>query len=239
MEESNVSYIYGLVDPRTNEIRYIGKADNFKKRLSEHLRPANLKMGGHKNHWIKQLLSINLEPEIIILEIVDSKNCYEKEKEWIRFYGRENLTNDTDGGEGVCNLSPEGKDKITGKNNHNFGKTPTEETKRKMSENHADYSGENHPLFGKSRPITTREKISLTITGTQRKNEYIGLTYRKKENSWQVRISYCGARINLGYFIYKVEAALAYNEVALELWGWRAKLNDISQEEIDKLWEIE
>lgn len=38
------------------------------------------------------------------------------------------------------------KQKISGKNNHNFGKIPTKETKEKMSLSH---KGKNNPMFGK------------------------------------------------------------------------------------------
>jgi hypothetical protein len=36
-----------------------------------------------------------------------------------------------------------------GKNNHNFGKHPSEEARAKMRANHADVKGEKHPMFGK------------------------------------------------------------------------------------------
>lgn len=37
-----------------------------------------------------------------------------------------------------------------GENNHFYGKHHTEETKRKMSDNHANVSGENNPMYGKN-----------------------------------------------------------------------------------------
>ena len=42
-------------------------------------------------------------------------------------------------------------------------------------------------------------------------------------------------------FKYEMEAAMAWNEMALDLYGWKIKdrLNKITQEEIDKLWEEE
>lgn len=43
-----------------------------------------------------------------------------------------------------------------GGNNHTF----SEEVKQKMSKNHADFSGENHPLYGKHHSDETRRKMS-------------------------------------------------------------------------------
>lgn len=45
------------------------------------------------------------------------------------------------------------------------GKNLTEEMKRKISENHADVSGENNPMYGKSFSRKHREKISKANSG--------------------------------------------------------------------------
>lgn len=38
----------------------------------------------------------------------------------------------------------------------------SEETRKKISENHADFSGKNHPLYGTHRSNETKDKISKT-----------------------------------------------------------------------------
>lgn len=48
----------------------------------------------------------------------------------------------------------------TGENHPRFGKHHSEETRRKMRENHADISGKNHPMYGKHLNEETRKKIS-------------------------------------------------------------------------------
>lgn len=48
----------------------------------------------------------------------------------------------------------------------------SEETKRKMSDNHADFSGENNPLFGKHHSEETKNKMSEAQTGE--KNHMFG-----------------------------------------------------------------
>ncbi len=61
-------------------------------------------------------------------------------------------------------LSPETRqllsDAKSGENNPNYGKHPSPETRRKMSENHADVSGENHPMYGKHHSPEARQKMS-------------------------------------------------------------------------------
>jgi group I intron endonuclease len=276
-------YIYGLIDPRNNKIRYIGWCINPSGRLKSHLMSSQLKRNTHKINWIKQLLSINLKPILEILEIVSITDYAIKEQWWIKIFGRENLTNSTDGGEGTLNPSDETREKISksqigrkmsqetrdrmsksqkgkhvagtkkseeskkkqsesrkGDKNPNFGKKMSEEQKIKISKARINkYVGEASPNFGKPKSLETRKKLSYENTGKMQKYGYIGISYLKESGHWQTRISYCGETIILGTFPSKIEAALAYNEAALEFWGWKAKLNIISQEEIDKLWEME
>lgn len=82
----------------------------------------------------------------------------------------------TDGGEGMCGWSPsdewrrkqsenkkgiplteEAKRKIS---IANTGHSCSEETRKKISEHHADFSGENHPMYGKHPSEETRQKMS-------------------------------------------------------------------------------
>jgi hypothetical protein len=103
------TYIYTLSDPRYKDcIRYVGKADNPKQRLTcGHLQSASLKTKTIKNSWIKSLKKENLVP---ILDIIDEIN-YESSAEW-KFWEQHyislyktwgfNLTNGTQGGEGFA-----------------------------------------------------------------------------------------------------------------------------------------
>ena len=49
------------------------------------------------------------------------------------------------------------------KYNNNYG-TRIEKAKIKMKENHADYSGEKHPMYGKHHTQETKNKISKALT---------------------------------------------------------------------------
>lgn len=63
----NTFEIYGLCDPLTNEIRYVGKANNRFERLKTHLLSA--KKGSSPVHcWLRSLTQRGLKPIVILLE---------------------------------------------------------------------------------------------------------------------------------------------------------------------------
>lgn len=95
-------YIYALVDPRYNDIRYVGKSLKPQLRLKQHINEKACNRG--KISWIEDLKKSELVPEMRILETCDERNWDERERWWIK-YGRENgweLLNLTEGGESVC-----------------------------------------------------------------------------------------------------------------------------------------
>lgn len=100
----NIIYIYGLIDPITAEVRYIGKSIRPKERLTNHMNEVS---NCHRSHWLQSLKSIGLKPEMVILEELDGASDWQAvERKWIQ-YGRGAkwpLTNNTDGGDGVCGL---------------------------------------------------------------------------------------------------------------------------------------
>ena len=61
-------HIYILKDPINNEIRYVGKSDNPKERLIEHIRKSKYTKT-YKNNWIQNLLRDEKKP---ILEIIET-----------------------------------------------------------------------------------------------------------------------------------------------------------------------
>ena len=95
--------IYGLVDPITNEIRYVGKSCKGLERPKEHMWPFSLKNKSKKNSWIKKLMAVGLKPSIVVIETCGlQESLDEREIYWISFYRKinKNLTNMTDGGTG-------------------------------------------------------------------------------------------------------------------------------------------
>ena len=103
--------IYGLVDPRTNTIRYVGKTkQSLKIRLSRHINDKP-KHNTYKYNWICSLKKEGVVPIIIELESCDETNWIEREKYWIKKI--DNLTNLTTGGEGINYFAEEVLKKIS------------------------------------------------------------------------------------------------------------------------------
>jgi hypothetical protein len=62
--------IYGLFDPETGALRYIGKANNSAKRLKQHLREYR-RSKTPVYAWIGKLVRKGLSPEMRVLETAD------------------------------------------------------------------------------------------------------------------------------------------------------------------------
>jgi hypothetical protein len=92
-------FIYALLDPRTEEIRYVGKTiQPINDRYSAHISVAKYnRKTDHAHCWIKSLLSVGLRP---IMKILEETFDIVRETFWINFYrSKYKLTNFTDGGE--------------------------------------------------------------------------------------------------------------------------------------------
>lgn len=104
---SEWKHIYGLVDPETGEIRYIGKSIRPAQRLQNHMNEVS---NCHRSHWLQSLKRRGLRPELVILESVHGEWPWqESERYWIKRLKALGcrLTNNTSGGDGVSDLPPE------------------------------------------------------------------------------------------------------------------------------------
>lgn len=96
----NTTYIYALRYPTSGDIRYVGKANNPKKRFREHLR-TDRTASSHKKNWILYLLRKGLIPKLEILEEVPMEDWKERERYYIiKCRKKYKLTNCANGGEG-------------------------------------------------------------------------------------------------------------------------------------------
>ena len=50
----NNNVIYILLEPETNEIRYVGKAVDLYSRIRNHYKPSKLISKTHKNNWVNK-----------------------------------------------------------------------------------------------------------------------------------------------------------------------------------------
>lgn len=78
---SKPHYIYGLFDPTTGEIRYIGRTWNVDKRYKTHCFTIDK---SPKAQWIKSLAANGQRPEVAILqECSDTSDAKRAEYDWI------------------------------------------------------------------------------------------------------------------------------------------------------------
>ena len=96
--------LYALVDPRNKHVyRYLGITNNPDFRLWKHVDESRKFNTSHKHAWIRSLLKVGLEPDMIVLERVSTqKEVKELEKSAIKHYRDRghDLTNSTAGGDG-------------------------------------------------------------------------------------------------------------------------------------------
>jgi predicted GIY-YIG superfamily endonuclease len=96
-----VIYIYALLDPDTEEVRYIGKTNDLNKRMSGHC-TVNRNPKTHKARWINKLIAQGKTPKMLVIEECNEDTWEEAECRWIAHYRTVNnkLTNIADGGRG-------------------------------------------------------------------------------------------------------------------------------------------
>lgn len=105
-------HIYGLIDPVSGGLRYIGKSIRPAQRLANHM---NEQSNCHRSHWLQSLKRQGLKPELIIIETIHGEWPWqESERFWIK-RARELgclLTNNTSGGDGVSDLPLETRERM-------------------------------------------------------------------------------------------------------------------------------
>lgn len=160
-------YIYGLYDPRNDELRYIGKSKDPNQRLFDHLSTVKNNEISSKANWLRELISEGYIPLVKILEKTDDINWEEAEKRWIR-EGREkglNLLNVADGGNNPPDWlgkkqSPYHVQKRVEARKAKGNYHHSEETRKKISENRkGKATGTDNGFYGKKHPREIMDKI--------------------------------------------------------------------------------
>ncbi len=163
------TFIYGLFDPITNKLRYVGKTNNPSNRLRQHVYAANhyTKKNTHVLNWVRKLLRNGEKPKLKVLEEVSINNWQEAEVRWIdacRNLGID-LVNTTEGGRAPV-ATEETRRKIS---ESKKGRHHSEETKRKI----ALKSMGRQANLGNRHTQETKEKISLSKKGRKSTPEHI------------------------------------------------------------------
>jgi hypothetical protein len=158
--------LYALMDPRTDEMRYIGQSRNTKLRDKGHFNQCKY-YETPKDLWIRELRAAGMRPDTIVLEEVHPNARDERERYWIK-RARER-------GVPLLNIGPGGR---------GTGFPPTPETRRKISESN---KGKGHSLEwraahaafmrGRKQSPELRAKRAAAIVANQnaRKWDYIAI----------------------------------------------------------------
>ncbi len=111
MPDARPWFIYALADPRDDEIRYIGKSVDVATRVKCHMRDQG---STRKARWLRSLVALGLEPSVMLLQ--SGTGDWEiAERAWIALLGeRYDLTNATEGGDGLHGPGAETREKIAG-----------------------------------------------------------------------------------------------------------------------------
>lgn len=96
------TFIYALICPSSNEVKYIGKSNNPERRLRDH----QTDFRGHeynKAMWFRQMRNNGTKPILEIIEEVPIGIWREEEEWWISYfkYIGANLLNIQSGGNGL------------------------------------------------------------------------------------------------------------------------------------------
>lgn len=105
-------HIYALIDPDTNQVRYVGKSIRPELRLQNHMNDVS---NCHRSHWLQSLKRKGAMPRMVILETIEGEWPWQEvERFWIK-RGRAlgwPLTNNTAGGDGVDGLPEEARERL-------------------------------------------------------------------------------------------------------------------------------
>lgn len=163
-------FIYTLSDPRSQQIRYVGKTDNPKRRLRSHMSNSG---STHVARWIQSLKKEGLKPTMKILEtIYDPQELYwqQCERLWIKVLGEIgcSLTNLDSGGNSGKKASAETRAKQSAAAKRRIVSL---ETRAKLSISSRNMSPESKAKISESlrlRPKSIRDSAALKMRGQKR-----------------------------------------------------------------------
>lgn len=228
------AFIYALIDPRNEEIRYIGKSVNPAHRfkyghMNEFKRYKSGKVKGyHKLYWIDELHKEGLEPRLCIIEEVQDDNWQEREKQFIRNCILQGcrLVNISEGGDGCGGMKgrrqTEKQRQIMRDRWKNGFSIPREAILRA-----AETRKKNHPpkpTLPKPSKEQTQEKMRAMAKGNERRANLLWTLQRPDGSVISIRnlAKFCKIE-NLDYSSFlrwKVAGKLGLPSTAPRIYGW-------------------
>lgn len=146
-----LTFIYARLEPDSDEIRYVGKADDPQGRLMRHISRAK-RQKNHCANWLRSLAARGLLPRTEIIAEVPVSEWQFWEKHFIKCF--------QDLGFDLVNATPGGDGFGSGPDSPNFGK------KRIFSAQHRKNLGESRA--GILHTPETKEKMSRAKLGKRR-----------------------------------------------------------------------
>lgn len=89
-EQTQVWYVYALIDPRDNAIRYVGQTFMLLTRVMDHMAEARSKgVNPAKTAWLNELAQSKLLPRMEVLEETTEAEINAREVHWIRHFKKQ------------------------------------------------------------------------------------------------------------------------------------------------------
>lgn len=222
-QNQDTTFIYGLVDPRSGYVRYVGKSNNPKRRRHLHLNPSSLRPKTRKNRWIIGLLNAGKRPELILLEQVSDSSWEEAEIRWIAYYRSipqyPQLTNGTSGGDGAQKGHKKSPETLKKLSVSNLGRVVSQETREKISI--ANRGRKRTPeqrehiriatLKARIRDFGHKEKSIVPKIPRICSSIFRGVSRNNRDSRWKAYVTVDGQYISLGVFDYEIDAARSHD----------------------------
>lgn len=158
-----LGYVYLLLDPDTEEPRYIGQTVDLARRHRQHCRE-DRREDCRRARWLRKLRRQGKQPLLRVVHVTTAQQAPVDEKVWIAHFrmGGIDLVNGTEGGDGCVGL------------------VHSNETKQRLREF----------ATGRTQSAETREKQSLAQKGKSKSEEWkrkIGAAHKGQKRSDETR----------------------------------------------------
>lgn len=231
------TFVYALCEPGTGEVRYIGKADDPRSRLMDHLARCD---HTHRGRWVRKLKRLGLSPGMTVLQEIPHSGWQDAERYQICLakMAGVRLTNSTAGGDGFESgpRHPFWGRRHSDRHRANISAAKIG-VKRTLTDreiaNRARLSEMGRAMLGRPMPLEIRAKISAANRGRHRPQAWsdailVAIVNKRRRdggyvgvsragdgcNAWTAKITIHGKTFKLGYHRSAADAAITYDWVA-------------------------